>query len=231
MESVDQARKMAIAENTFLRDLSSPSLEALVQSGIYINLPEGSTLYRPGEQSQMLIIESGEGRMWIGSSDGRRMVVRHFGAGEVIGLVACLGGPADLTVETILPTSALAITGETVRSVAGARADVGFLFANHCALRVYGIMDELHSMTFESVSRRLCRCLLRLSRESSKPVNLRITQQELADTIATSREVVARNIKELKDMGLVATEADSPGLIFIKDPLGLKQFYRGETQV
>ncbi|MEQ8350922.1 MAG: hypothetical protein RH862_05525 [Leptospiraceae bacterium] len=65
MESVDQARKMAIAENTFLRDLSSPSLEALVQSGIYINLPEGSTLYRPGEQSQMLLIESGEGRMWI----------------------------------------------------------------------------------------------------------------------------------------------------------------------
>ncbi|MBI38753.1 MAG: hypothetical protein CMF59_04080 [Leptospiraceae bacterium] len=224
-------RKLAAAEKTFLKSLSPSALQNLVSQGLFIDFPEGSVLYRPGEESHMLLIDSGEGRMWIESADGRRMVVRHFGSGEIIGLVACMGGPANLTVETIQATSALAISSEIVQRVASVHPEVGFLFAQQCAIRVYGMMDELNSMTFDSVSRRLARCLIRLSRESMKPVNLRITQQELADTIATSREVVARNLKEFRERGFVSTESDSPGLIFIKDPTALRRYYEESTPV
>ncbi len=230
MKDPEVGRKQAIAASTFLKELSSESLNTLLESAMYISLPEGTVIYRPGEESQTLLIESGEGRMWIGAADGRRMVVRHFGPGEIIGLVASLGGPAELTVETILPTTALAIPGERIRSVAASHSDVGYLFATQCALRVYGLMDELHSMTFDPVSRRLARCLIRLSRGASSPVNIRITQQELADTIATSREVVTRTLKDFKDSGLVSTQSDSPGLLFIKNPEGLQHYYREASQ-
>ncbi|HBS06738.1 MAG TPA: hypothetical protein DEA96_17345, partial [Leptospiraceae bacterium] len=91
MKDPEVGRKQAIAASTFLKELSSESLNALLSSAMYINFPEGTVIYRPGEESQTLLIESGEGRMWIGAADGRRMVVRHFGPGEIIGLVASLG--------------------------------------------------------------------------------------------------------------------------------------------
>ena len=47
----------------------------------------------------------------------------------------------------------------------------------------------------------------------------RVKQQELADAVGTSREVVARVLRELRLEGLVATGSDS---IHVLDPTGLQ---------
>lgn len=224
----DLFRALQLAGQTFLSNLGEVSLQPLFSGALFVDLPANTVIYRPGDRSQMLIVESGMGRMVMESSDGRRMVVRHFGAGEVIGLVACLGGPVDLTVETIQPVTALLVTAETVNRCASQDPSMALEFARQCALRVYGVMEELRSMAFDDVYRRLIRHLLKVSGNPDRSTLARITQQELADSIATSREVVARQLKKLRDAGWVANQPDSPGIIEIKNPEKLKKELRKE---
>ena len=230
MHNVDQSefsleKALSCAGKTFLAELPAESLRRLMSESMAVQIPARTVIYRPGEASKMLLIRSGEGRMILDSEDGRRLVVRHFGPDEVIGLVACLGGPVDLTVESMDPLSAYLISSRSLFATLEKDPAVGALFSRQCALRVYGLLDELGSMAFDSVYRRLIRQLLKIGRNPDQPVVVRITQQELADSIATSREVVARNLKQLRDRGWVENHADSPGLIHLLDPVALRQEY------
>lgn len=230
MDNVDQSEfsleeALARAGKTFLSELPEDSLRSLMVDSMAVQIPARTVIYRPGEESRMLLIRSGEGRMMADSEDGRRLVVRHFGAGEVIGLVACLGGPVDLTVESVEPLEAYLVSSQALSSVLQRDPALGALFSRQCALRVYGLLDELKSMAFDSVYRRLIRHLLKIGRHPDRPVVVRITQQEIADSIATSREVVARNLKQLRDRGWVDNHSDSPGLIHLLDPVALRKEY------
>lgn len=215
-------RALKLAGATFLSAVREDSLKRLLSDALFVDLPSNTVIYRPGDKSKMLIVESGEGRMLLDSSDGRRMVVRHFSRGEVIGLVACLGGPVDLTVETIQPVSALLIGDETLNRCATADPILALELARQCALRVYGVMEELRSMAFDDVYKRLVRHILKITGNPDRATVARITQQELADSIATSREVVSRSLKKLRESGWLATHPDSPGLIEVKDPQALR---------
>lgn len=67
---------------------------------------------------------------------------------------------------------------------------------------------------------RVARQLLDIAIETRSPVGLvaPLTQQDLADSVGTVREVVARVLREFRDEGLVHTE---PSRIVITDPDGL----------
>jgi hypothetical protein len=94
--------------------------------------------------------------------------------------------------------------------------------AEECARRVFHALDELASSAFESVRVRLIRHLLKFGRDPDGPAVVRVTQQELADSIATSREVVARTLREFRERGWVSTQPDSPGMIRLEDPGALR---------
>ncbi|MCB1316202.1 MAG: Crp/Fnr family transcriptional regulator [Leptospiraceae bacterium] len=211
-----------LARNTFIGQLSHKTRTALLRAGMLMELPVGSKIYRPGDESRLVIILEGVIRMFRGAPDGRHMAVRYAGQGEIMGLVAVVGGPVDLGVEILEAARGWVIPATHVRALAHSDAQLAWLIAQECARRVYGLLDELTSATFEPIRIRLIRHLLSFARHPDRPTNVRVTQQELADSLATSREVVARSLREFREKKWISTQPDSPGLIRIENPTALR---------
>jgi CRP/FNR family cyclic AMP-dependent transcriptional regulator len=78
----------------------------------------------------------------------------------------------------------------------------------------------LASVAFGSMRERVARHLLNLGSNSPEggPMTAIVTQQQLADALGTAREVVARNLRDLRAEGLIDTR---PGKVVILDPPAL----------
>ncbi len=99
--------------------------------------------------------------------------------------------------------------------------------AHSLADSVSVLIDTAGQLAFMTVRQRLAGHLLAIAvgREHGRRV-ARATQQELAGSIGTVREVVARTLHDLRDEGLVAM---SPGQIEIVDERGLYKIAVGVT--
>jgi CRP/FNR family transcriptional regulator, cyclic AMP receptor protein len=108
-----------------------------------------------------------------------------------------------------------------VKRLARDDAAVAWVLAEECVHRLYDVLEELAGNTFATVRQRVVRHLLDLA--ASRPatdgrLTASVNQQELADSVGSVREVVARVLHELRAALLVRT---SPGRIDIIDPVRL----------
>ena len=144
--------------------------------------------------------------------------MRYIRPGELIGHVlpfaadrAPLGIAAVTDCEIIeLDVRQLRTTVEN--DVAAALRMVAAL--NH---RLEDSYATLAATAFGTMRERVAGHLLDLAHgtDASGRLAARVTQQELADSIGTAREVVARVLRELRDEGLVET---GPRVIVLVDP-------------
>jgi CRP/FNR family transcriptional regulator, cyclic AMP receptor protein len=83
------------------------------------------------------------------------------------------------------------------------------------------VLEQTAVNAFGSVRQRVAAHLLDLASAQQHPrgrLAARVSHQELADTVGSVREVVARTLREFRVAGIVATAADS---VVILDPVRL----------
>jgi CRP/FNR family transcriptional regulator len=91
--------------------------------------------------------------------------------------------------------------------------------AEELARQLIWSFDEIADQAFLSVRQRVARQLLDLAvHDDEGALVARISQQELADAIASGREVVSRALHELQRAGLVSSTRAG---IVVSDPVGL----------
>jgi CRP/FNR family cyclic AMP-dependent transcriptional regulator len=74
-------------------DLAPPALVAFDGIKSAQTLPRGTVLFREGQAARgVFLLCEGRVRLTVCSESGRRMTMRTVGAGEVLGLSACLAG-------------------------------------------------------------------------------------------------------------------------------------------
>lgn len=176
------------------------------------NLRKGETLFRQGDEGTALYLIV-HGRIKISMS--RRMdtvTLAVLGQGEFLGEMALLDG---------LPRSADAIALEDSYLYALNRKDfLAFLVNNEKAvrdvlsslsLRLRKTDHMLAEMCFLNLSIRLAQKLVELAeagggdREDPDEYELKISQQELGNILGVSRESINKELKLLRDKGVVST--------------------------
>jgi CRP-like cAMP-binding protein len=106
-----------------------------------------------------------------------------------------------------------------VKRAARNDATLAWALAEESVHRLYDILEELAGNTFASVRQRVARHLLDLATsrlDASRTLTAVVNQQDLANSVGSVREVVARALAELRSEHLVRT---SPGRVEIFDPL------------
>ena len=134
---------------------------------------------------------------------------------------ALVGGPAPVFVQAVTAVTAFFFDVEHVKRVARDDAAIAWAFAEESVHRLYDILEELAGNAFATVRQRVARHLLDLA--ASNPaadggLTARVSQQELADSVGSVREVVARILSELRAEHLVRTAA---GQVEVIDPIRL----------
>ncbi len=131
--------------------------------------------------------------------------------GDVLGIPVLVGGPVNVGVQAVEPSSLFRISARTLTAAARRDPRVSWAIAEFVTRRLYENLEQAAVNAFGSVRQRVAAHLLDLASARQEPTRglaARISQQELADAVGSVREVVARVLRELRIAGVIATAAD-----------------------
>ena len=209
--------------HSFLRALPERLVETLLASGQCVDVPAGTTIYRPGDDPQAVVVVHGLLRVYMSSPEGRQVTVRYTREGDVLGIPVLVGGPVYVSVSTLADSRLFRIDPRILISAARRDAAVAWALAEEVNRRLYENLRQTAVIAFGTVRQRVAVHLLDLAagqqRPGTEPV-ARTSQQELADAVGSVREVVARVLRDFRVVGLVAT---APDAIRILNPAALHE--------
>lgn len=211
------------AAGSFLAKLPPALVDVLMAAGERNDYPAGTRLYRAGGQPRAVLVVQGLVRVYLNSAEGRQVTVRYARDSDVLGIAVVVGGPVDVDVQTITPSSLFSIDSRRLTQAARQDARVAWAVAEELAVRLADTLQQAAMNTFGSVRQRVAFHLLDLASDQQSPqgrLEAMVSQQELADAVGSVREVVARTLRGLRLAGIVAT---SPDRVLILDPARLHE--------
>jgi CRP/FNR family transcriptional regulator, cyclic AMP receptor protein len=210
--------------NSFLAELPNEVRDVLLRDAVEISVPAGTVINQPFGAIRVVLLRSGRVRVKMLSVQGRAATVRYAGPGDVVGLPAAIVSGARETAEAVTDCDALMLNAATIRRVASTDVRLAWLLARRLAQILYEVIEILGDDVFNTVQQRVSRHLLDVAIISPEGLIARIDQQELADSIGSVREVVARELKKLRDASLIQRH---PRGIKITAPEQLHRIARG----
>ena len=220
----DVQRALALSS---LARLPATVVAALLDGAEPLEVEPGEVTHRFGDTTPHLeLVVSGVVRVFVTAPDGRTMTVRYCRPGALIGAVSLFSPRFVMpgTTQALVPSVVLRLSPRTVLHEAQSDLRVAHALLEELADRVVAFIGEIPGTAFTSVRQRVARHLLDLSSpvdQSAGPDDelvAAVTQRELAEAVGTSREVVVRTLRELREQGIVRTSRDR---IVVTDPARL----------
>jgi CRP/FNR family cyclic AMP-dependent transcriptional regulator len=166
----------------------------------------GDVLFHEGEASSHLyIILSGELQVFA-SKNGRELVYGTLHPREYFGELSLDGNPRSASVRAVAPSRCLVIPGDTARTLVRTHPE----FASHLVDKLIHLLRRsthtLKRMALDDVYERIVALIDEEAVLDGGVLHLprALTQQEIANRIGASREMVSHVLRELKRGGFVA---------------------------
>jgi CRP/FNR family cyclic AMP-dependent transcriptional regulator len=172
--------------------------------------PKGALLCLEGQPARgVFILCNGHAKISASSADGKTIILRIAGPGEVLGLSATISGrPHEFTVETMEPTQANFIGRTDFLKFLAAHPAIGMRVADQLTHNCHCAYEEIRSLGLSrSVPEKVARLILqwcgdsniaRKNKDGQPQFKVTLTQEEIAQMIGTSRETVSRVLSEFK---------------------------------
>lgn len=207
-------------ESELLRD---SLLQAIAARGGVRHYPAQALLVSEDDRTDSLfIILRGRVKVYGAGPDGREIVYGTQGPGEYFGELTLDGGPRSASVISLEPCTCAVVPGAELRDFLATHPDFTWHLLLKLIRRLRASTDQVKSLALDDVYGRLARLLQRLAEpgeglpEGARLVPEKLTQQDLAERVGASREMVSRIFKGLVDGGWLELRA---GHIVLLKPL------------
>lgn len=189
--------------------LDDDALRAIAAQAVTQHYPKNSILVYEGEEPDALyIIVSGKAKVYVSDEDGKELVLNALGPGEFFGELALIdGSPRSATVMTTDKSTLIKISQREFAKFLQETPGVAMNVLKELASRVRGVNEHIRDLALLDVYGRVARTLLRLAKETDEGlVTDAITQQEIANMVGASREMVSRVLNNLKADGYISVK-------------------------
>ena len=206
---------------SFLAQLAPQVRAEFIRSARLQHLPPGHLLV-DGYRDFGGVVISGLLRVFAGEdAHGKSVTYRNVAVGNAVGLGALLGLRDEIWVQTVTASSVLSLDLRVVARLRSEEPSVAIALAHEAMRRLQDTSRELRIWFGGSVRQRVLRRLLDLAAESAgdEASSVRISHEQLAESIGSRREVVTRVLGQLEDRGLVRL---GRGGIVILDAVALR---------
>jgi CRP/FNR family cyclic AMP-dependent transcriptional regulator len=196
---------------TFLADLPEPVAAELLASSRTIDVPAGRFVFTAAETRVFAaLLVAGTVRAFVSAADGRQLTVRDARAGSLLGALSEV--PADhapLSIQAVTDSRLIEFDGRVFWRLVESDRSLAIAVVRELNARLESVYTRFADSVFGSMRQRVVRQLLALAAPGGSNGHLMVpvTQQQLADCIGTSREVVARVLAILRREGLIRTAA------------------------
>ena len=189
--------------------LADDVLRAIAAAGGVKRFPANAVIINEGDVADSLyILLSGRVKVYSANEAGKEVVINTHGAGEYVGEVTLDGGVRSASVMTLEPTTCSVVTGASLRSFIGSHPDFTLHLIRNLIWRLRQSTEAVKGLALLDVYGRIVQLLGRLARPEGdvRVVTERLTQQDIADRVGASREMVSRIFKDLVAGGYIETK-------------------------
>ena len=188
-------------------NLSTDTLDLLLEASQTKDYPKHQVLIREGAKSTGLqCLISGEVKVYLSDEDGKELVLKTLQPGESFGELGLLdGAPHTASIITTKPSSIISVNRGNFYDLLNSHPELNQALINNLTSMVRNLTEQVKSLGLKDVYGRV-RAFLQEHCETDLPSKEKITQQGIALRIGSSREMVARILKELTVGGYIKTE-------------------------
>ena len=186
--------------------LDNQLLRAIANRGGIRNYAANTVLVTEDDRSDALfIILAGRVKAYGSAEDGREVVYGTQGVGEYFGEMTLDGGLRSASIMTLEPTTCAVVPGANVREFLAEQPD----FALHVIKKLIGLArastEHVKSLALDDVYGRVTKLIKALAQDDNGVLTVpdKLTQQDIAERVGSSREMVSRVFKPLTEGGYV----------------------------
>lgn len=182
--------------------LSADELQALEASSTARSVPKNTVVIHENDPADSLfVIESGNVKVYCSDKNGKEFIMNTLGAGDYFGELALLDDATrSASVRTVEKSSFRIVLKEDFNRVLDTHPNITRQLISNLAARVRKLTADVKSLALQDVYGRVANVLMDLSEERGDGtlyIPEKLTQQDIADRVGASREMVARILKDL----------------------------------
>ena len=189
--------------------LTEATLRSIAAGGVVRSYARNTVLINEGDHGDSLfIVLSGKVKVFASNAAGKEVVIDFHGPGEYVGEMSLDGAPRSASVITMEPTSCAVVSRAQFRDFILAQPDFALHLIEKLIHRARLATENMKSLALSDVYGRLVRLLTSLAVEENgrQTVPEKLTQQDIAERVGSSRDMISRLMKDLVAGGYLAVD-------------------------
>ncbi len=193
---------MSILEKVeIFEGLGADEVAALEASSVSRNYPRNTVIINENDFADSLyIIESGRVKVYCSDKNGKEYIMNTLEEGDYFGELALLDDDRrSASVRTLEKSTFMIIFKDDFKAVMDKHPNIAQTLIRNLTKRVRKLTDSVKSLALQDVYGRVVKVLTAMAepRDDKLFIRERLTQQDIADRVGASREMVARILKDL----------------------------------
>ncbi len=232
----DLRRQKALSERVALLQqaplfsvLQSNDLWELAEKCNAIDYRKTEMIFREGEPAErMFLVDAGRVKLSIASPAGQELLIAVLGRGDIFGELAVIDrGPRAMTARAMEHSRVYALSSDVFWTLLESQPALARRLLELMARRLRRADQATQDLVFFDAPTRLARKLLELAEEHGQTtqqgdrvqINLRLTQDEVAQMIGVTRESANRLIASFAGRGWIDWNDGNPIILHPEDLL------------
>jgi CRP/FNR family cyclic AMP-dependent transcriptional regulator len=184
-------------------------LRSLADQGVLKSFPKNTIIVSEGDETDSFyIIVEGRVKVFVSDEEGREIVLATQGPGDYFGEMVLDGGPRSASVMTLEPSRFAVIPKARFRDFLLGSPGFSLHLVERLIGRTRALTDNVKSLALMDVYGRVARLLLdmAINEDGKLVVPERLTQQDIANRVGASREMISRIFKDLTVGGYISID-------------------------
>ena len=185
-------------------------MRQLASFGRLRSYPKNTVFITEGDSSDsVFVLLTGKVKVFVSDTEGHEMILDTHAAGEYVGEMALDGKPRSASVMTLEPTAFSVVAREPMREAIRKNPDFALDMISKIIERARLATNSVKDLALLDVYGRVARLLLNMAVEKDGKLAIpeKITQQEIAERVGASRDMVSRIFRDLTAGGYISVES------------------------
>jgi len=213
-EKVTEGTADFLSQVVIFTDLKREDLRQVARLFNQVCYPRQAVIFFQAEKGDhFYIVKSGSVKIYRLTEDGREIILDVFATGDFFGEMALLDKDIrSATVQTREPTTLLVMRRTDFQEMIQRQPEIALNIISILSQRLRRANTTIENFAFGDARLRVIHAITKLGQSYGKStkkglrLDLRVTHQELASLVGTSRETVTRTLLEMQNEGLVSLE-------------------------
>jgi len=208
---------------SLLRSVSAEDLSAVAAASRMRSFRRGQIVFTTSDPGDtVIVVVSGRVKVTVRSADGGELTLAVIPPGGLLGELGVVdGGPRSADAETLEESQLLLIPRDAIRDICARVPSAAQALTNSIAATLRRLTEATADLVFLDLPRRVAKVLLSQPRGDDGIIQPRLSQEELAHQVGSTRQSVNAALRGFERRGWIEMHDRA---VAVKQPAALGRF-------